>query len=227
MMNLLAIDTARSEGSVALMQGGLGTRSRSLGAGPRYGEVLFLEIERLLSACSLRLTDVDAIGVATGPGSFTGIRVGIAAAKALAEAGEHPVVGVSSLRALARSCPGDAPRVALLDARRGELFAGCYGADSLPMLPETVGGWQDLAPLLRGLDPVLVWNEPQIFEDGGPAEAASGWRRTPGPRMLAATVAEIARRDIEAGTGGLPEAIEANYIRRPSVTPPRRQAASR
>ena len=226
-MNLLAIDTARSEGSLALLRTGSPIATMPLGAGPRYGEVLFGEIDRLLSACSLRLGDVDAFAVATGPGSFTGIRVGLAAAKALAEANGRPLVGVSSLRALAWSRSGSSPRVALLDARRGELFAGCYGEDSVPVMPEVLGKWEALAARLQGLDPVLVANEPRIFEAGGPAEAAAGWPREPGPRSLSVPVAHVAQRDIATGLGRLPEAVEANYIRRASATPPPIQAASR
>lgn len=219
-MNLLAVDTARGEGGVALLRPGSGASTRSLGAGPRYGEVLFAGIGRLLADCSLRLKDVDAFAVATGPGSFTGIRVGISAVKAMAEAGAKPVVGVSSLRALACSWPGEGPRAALLDARRGELFMGCFGSGLLPLVPETLGEWRDLSPRLQDQSPVLVWNEPHLFEAGGPAGAAAAWTRAAGPPSLAVPVAEIAQRDILAGLGRAPEAVEANYIRRPSARPP-------
>ncbi len=226
-MNLLAIDTARAEGSLALLRSGSRTDTEPLGEGPRYGEVLFGAIERLLSGCSLRLRDLDAFAVATGPGSFTGIRVGLGAAKALAEVNGRPLVGVSSLRALASSRPGRSPRAALLDARRGELFAGCYGEDLVPLAPEMLGKWEDLSPFMEGLDAVLVANEPQIFEASGPAAAAAGWPREPGPRSLAVPVAMVARIDIEAGLGRSPEAVEANYIRRASAKLPSIQAASR
>ena len=226
-MNLLAIDTARGEGSLALLRGRSRIDAMPLGTGPRYGEVLFGAIERLLSDCSLRLGDLDAFAVATGPGSFTGIRVGLGAAKALAEANGRPLVGVSSLRALASSCRGPSPRAALLDARRGELFAGCYGEDLHPVVPEMLGRWEDLAPLLEGVEPVLVGNEVEIFEAGGPAEAAAGWPREPGPRSLAVPVANVARIDIESGLGRSPESVEANYIRRASANLPPLQAASR
>ena len=226
-MNVLAIDTARSEGSIALMPGEAPIETRSLGEGPGYGEVLFGAIEQLLSACSLGLGDMDAFAVATGPGSFTGIRVGLGAAKALAEANGTPLVGVSSLRALASSCRGPSHRVALLDARRGELFAGCYSEASRPVTAEMLGSWEDLAPHLRDLDPVLVGNEPRIFEAGGPAAAARGWLRKAGPPSLAEPVAILARQDVEHGLGQSPEAVEANYIRRARAQPPGAQAASR
>lgn len=226
-MNLLAIDTAREAGSLALLRNGSRIDTRSLGTGPRFGEVLFGAIERLLSASSLRLGDLDAFAVATGPGSFTGIRVGLGAAKALAEANGRPLVGVSNLRALAFSRQGASPRVALLDARRGELFAGCYGEGSLPLMPEMLGSWEDLAPRLQRLRPVLVANEPRIFEAGGPAAAAARWPREPGPGSLAVPVARVARLELDNGLGRPPEAVEANYIRRASATPPPVQAASR
>lgn len=226
-MNLLAIDTARHEGGVALLSDGLPVRTRSLGSGPRYGEVLFGELEKLLAESDLSLADLDAFAVSTGPGSFTGIRVGLSAAKALAEVHRKPLAGISSLRALAWSRRGASPRAALLDARRGELFMGCYDGESQPVVPETLGPWEELVSRLQGLDPVLVGNEKGIFEGKGPAARAAGWRRVTGPAALAPSVAEIARREIMAGNGGTPEELEANYIRRPSARPPRPQVVSR
>ena len=224
-MNVLALDTARRGGSVSLLRGGEPAVTQALGSERRHEQVLFGAVSRLLESHSLALEAIDVFAAATGPGSFTGIRVGLAAAKALAEAHGKPLVGVSSLRALAASEPDS--RAALVDARRGELFVGCYDAGSRPLLPEMLGAWDDLEPRLRKLGATLVADDPSIFGPGGPAAAASGWPARVASGGLAEFVALLALRDAELGLGTPPEAVEANYIRRPSARPPGARPASR
>ncbi len=226
-MHVLAIDTARPTGNLALLSPGEPASTEMLGTGPRYEEVLFGAIGRLLERHSLALDAIDLFAAATGPGSFTGIRVGLAAAKALAEANARPLVGVSSLRALAGAGEGLASRAALLDARRGELFAGCYDRDSRSLLPETLCTWDELEPRLRQFGAVLVADDPAIFLEGGPAAAASGWPTRLAPGGLAEFVAFLALQDSQRGLAVPPEAVEANYIRRASARPPGTQAAKR
>ena len=226
-MNLLAIDTARGHGSVALLRDGSPGGFAPLGEAPGFGEVLFGAIERLLASGALALRDLDGFAAATGPGSFTGIRVGLVAAKAFAEVHAKPLVGVSSLQALACAAPGSARRVALLDARRGEVFAGLYGARCERLLPETLGAWDGLPARVVPPGALLVANEPQLFEPGGALAGAAGRPLHRGPSTLAREVAAIAARAIAAGRGGRPEEVEANYIRRPSAVPPRWAQAAR
>ena len=226
-MNLLAIDTARQEGGVALLLDGCVAGCVSLGTAPGFGEVLFGAIERLLSGRAVALGDLDGFAAATGPGSFTGIRVGLVAAKALAEANSKPLVGVSSLRALASCALSGGPRVALLDARRGEVFSGCFDQDLRPVRPEAVGKWDELWREVQELDPLLVANEASLFESDGPVVAGAGLPRHMAPASLAAEIGLLAARDVQAGRGQLPEAVEANYIRRPSAVPPGAVQAAR
>ncbi len=229
-MKLLAIDTARGEGSVALLRDGAAIEVVSLGAGPGFSDVVFEAITELLARHAVGLDSLDGFAAASGPGSFTGIRVGLSAAKALAEAHAKPLVGVSNLRALCSTIDSGEPRprAAVLDARRGELFAGVYDRDTNPMLPEAAGPWESLASELRVFSPVLVANEPHIFEADGPAAAGASWPRRIGPATLASAVARIAAREIAAGRGSLPESVDANYIQRPSARPPGQgQAAKR
>lgn len=228
-MNLLAINTARGEGDVALLYGGDVVRKVSLGRAPGFDRVLFGAIHELLSDCDLALSEIDAFAAATGPGSFTGIRIGLSAAKALSEVHGCPLVGVSSLRAVARAATQtrpDAIRVPVLDARRGELFAGFYDRNAEPVAPETVGDWSSLETKISEFDAQLVTNEPQIFDPAGPAGGAG--RHLVAPALVAGAIALIAAGEIAAGCGKLPESVEANYIRRPSASPPKwAQAAKR
>jgi tRNA threonylcarbamoyl adenosine modification protein YeaZ len=115
-------------------------------------ERLFAMLEEVLQAGGVVWADLDAIGVGTGPGNFTGIRISVAAARGLALSLSRPAIGVSALEALADGAPR--PCIATVAARRGELYAQVFGAqeDGLPRLltPDTLAG----AGLPRGL-PVL------------------------------------------------------------------------
>ena len=220
-MNLLAIDTARHEGSIALLRDGAGVCEAPLGKGPGFGETLFQAIERLLAERSLALRDIDVYAAATGPGSFTGIRVGLVAAKALAETNRKPLVGVSNLRALASLADGATVRVPVLDARRGGLFAGFYAADGEAIRPDAYFQWAELRPELESLGATLVSNERGLFESDGALAAAGGAARQAAPAALAAAVARVAAGDVAAGRACKPEEVEANYIRRPNARLPR------
>jgi len=227
-MNLLAIDTARDEGSIALLFGGSVVSEVPLGKGPGFGETLFQAIERLLAESSLALRDLDCYAAATGPGSFTGIRVGLVAAKALAEANRKPLVGVSNLRALASLARGAAVRVPVLDARRGGLFAGFYAADSQAIRPDAYCQWTELKPELESLGATRVSNEQGLFEADGALAAAGDAAAQAAPAALAAAVPRRAPGGGAACRACKPEEVEANYIRRPNARLPRQpQPASR
>lgn len=226
-MNLLAIDTARDEGSLALLCDGAVVSRASLGKGPGFGETLFQAIERMLAERSLALPDIDFYAAATGPGSFTGIRVGLVAAKALAETNSKPLVGVSNLRALASLADGTAVRVPVLDARRGGLFAGFYAADCESIRPDAYCQWTELKPELESLGATLVSNEQDLFEADGALAAAGDAVWQAAPAALAAAVARVAAGDVAAGRACKPEEVEANYIRRPNARLPRQPQPAR
>jgi tRNA threonylcarbamoyladenosine biosynthesis protein TsaB len=192
-----------------------------LGEGPGFGETLFQAIEGLLAEHSLALSDLDCYAAATGPGSFTGIRVGLVAAKALAETNRKPIVGVSNLRALASTASGDGVRVPVLDARRGGLFAGFYAADCEAIRPDVFCQWTDLEPELQLLEATLVSNESELFEAGAGLAAAAETARQTAPAALGAAVARLAAEDLATGRACKPEQVEANYIRRPNARLPR------
>jgi tRNA threonylcarbamoyladenosine biosynthesis protein TsaB len=123
----LAIDTATPQVSVALGGPDGVVGEVNLRPGRRHGEVLAPAIESLLRLTGVRLDQVERIGVDTGPGLFTGLRVGVATAKALASALDVPVVPCTSLDLLAHPHRGsDALVAAVVDARRGEVFWALY-----------------------------------------------------------------------------------------------------
>ncbi len=142
MPRLLLVNTATAAGSVALTYGETLVGEVLLNLRSTHSDRLLPSIGQLLADTGTRLADLDAIGVVVGPGAFTGLRVGVATVKGLALAIEKPVVGVSSLQALALQVPGTLlPICALLDARKQEVYAGLYrwqGGLPLPLDREVV-----------------------------------------------------------------------------------------
>ena len=126
-MVVLAIETSSRQGSVALWQPGRAPVERTIAQGLRHGALLFVELRDAFAAAGLRPDDVDLIAVSQGPGSFTGIRIGLTAARTAAYVLRKPLLGVPSLDVLAENAPAEADSVAtLLDAKRGEVYACLY-----------------------------------------------------------------------------------------------------
>lgn len=124
---LLTIDTSTPAGSVALSRGEELIGEVLLNLRSTHSDRLLPAVQHLLRDAELQLEELDAFGVVLGPGSFTGLRVGIATVKGLALAVAKPVVGVSSLQTLAMQVPYPAyPMSVWLDARKQEIYAGRY-----------------------------------------------------------------------------------------------------
>jgi tRNA threonylcarbamoyladenosine biosynthesis protein TsaB len=126
-MLLLALDTSTAQVSVAFGDGGEVLGSVQLAGGRRHAEQLAPAIEYLRDQCGVTLDHLAAIAVGTGPGLFTGLRVGVTTAKVMAQALRIPVVGVPSLDLVAYPLRhSERTIVAVLDARRREVFAARY-----------------------------------------------------------------------------------------------------
>ncbi|MCB1488191.1 MAG: tRNA (adenosine(37)-N6)-threonylcarbamoyltransferase complex dimerization subunit type 1 TsaB [Bauldia sp.] len=135
-MNLLAIDTALEACSVAVARDGEPSVIASEMIGRGHAERLFAMIGAAMAEAGLAYSDLDRIAVTIGPGSFTGLRVGIAAARGLALVVGCPVVGIGTLAVLAAEARGKAgpvPVLATLDARRGEVYAQLFDGDGAPL----------------------------------------------------------------------------------------------
>jgi tRNA threonylcarbamoyladenosine biosynthesis protein TsaB len=157
-VNVLAIDTATPQMSVALLgsQGIVG--SFSAAAGRRHAETLAPAISLLSASTGVALSEVDRVAVDVGPGLFTGLRVGVATAAALATALQRPVVAVSSLDLLAYPYAGcDGVVAAVVDARRAEVFWALYRPGTGRVGAPAVASPEDLATVLADLgEPVLA-----------------------------------------------------------------------
>ena len=213
-MRVLGIDTTARHGGVAVTEGGSILAARQVEAPKGFGDVIYSLVEEALTEAGLRLDQIDLFAAASGPGSFTGVRVGLTAAKALGEALGRPVVGVSNLEALAaaanvRHC------AVVFDARRQEVYGAVYGEDLAVLIPKTVSPWTELFEQAERFDPLWVSTDGSIFGPGGAAPLPAGVeQRIIGG--LAAAVAHLAPWRLAAGQGA-PELVEANYIRRPDA----------
>ena len=142
-MRVLGIDTATSATAAAILDTAAGTRERRddppPGAHPGHATRLLAMVEELLAEEGIELDAVGRIAVGAGPGTFTGLRVGIATAQGLAFSLGCELVTVSSLRALAHGARASgtaaAPLLAAIDARRGEVFAAAYAAGGEELAP--------------------------------------------------------------------------------------------
>ena len=146
---ILAVDTASACSSVALTKGdtqnGTLLASLSLNSRVTHSRRLLSGIDWLLQENDVKLRDIDGFGVGLGPGSFTGLRIGMATMKGLATAVNKPLLGVSTLDGLAFSCSGHLPLCALLDARKQEVYRRWYVKDARGIYRED-GAIEALSP---------------------------------------------------------------------------------
>lgn len=167
-MNLLAVDTSTTSCSVALFNDGRLLAEAIYTAGKTHSRHLMSIIDRLLDRCSCRPGDVDGIAVTRGPGTFTGLRIGISTVKGLAAATGAKVVGVDSLAALAWPLTVvDGPVVAMIDARRGEIYhAGFNGRNGtlIPTSPTAVSS-PDAAARKLPAGALLIGSGAMLYHD--------------------------------------------------------------
>src|SRR5271167_3137477 len=122
----LALDTSSLVGSLAVLRDDTLLGVISTASDENYSSRMFRHLEFLLRDLALNFADFDLFSVAAGPGSFTGLRVGLTAAKAWSEVYRKPVVGVSALEAVAFQARSRAVLIPALDARRGQIYFGVY-----------------------------------------------------------------------------------------------------
>jgi tRNA threonylcarbamoyladenosine biosynthesis protein TsaB len=222
----LAVDTSEARGSVALLQGGEVTGVRLHDTTVDYSEWLLPAVAELLSAFSLTMKDIDLLAVATGPGSFTGVRVGLTTVKAWAEVYGKRVVGVSRLEAMAHSFSTSEQSglvAPFYDAQRGQLFAALYrslfgrltlveaeqviSASALLEWAERQAAGEPVSWI--SLDPELITSLP-VWQD----RAAHSDTMEQCTAQLAVAIAHLAEERARAGLFGDPLELDANYVRR-------------
>jgi tRNA threonylcarbamoyladenosine biosynthesis protein TsaB len=206
MTRILAIDTTGDPGSLALVEDNSAIEEVVLESPDGFAHVLFGEIERMRARHAVSLSQIDLFAAASGPGSFTGVRVGLTAAKGLAEATGRHVVAVSNLQALA-SFGTRALRAVVIDARRGEIYGAVYDAALNLVCDEVVISYEKWLVTLPSGDL-------EFITSGFPITGVEHAPVIQAPRALAGAIGKIAAARFEKGLAQDPAAIDANYVRR-------------
>jgi tRNA threonylcarbamoyladenosine biosynthesis protein TsaB len=203
---LLALDTTSEFGSIALADSARVIEEVPIHSPEGFAHILFDEIHGLLARHGMTLRDIDVFASASGPGSFTGVRIGLTAAKGLAEAVKRRVVAVSNLEALAWFGTR-ALRAPIIDARRGEIYGAVFDAALRPVRDEVVTPFESwLTSLPEG--------ELEIITNGFELPRAVPFPIVTAPRTLAGAITRIAADRFAAGLAQDPAEIDANYVRR-------------
>ena len=217
-MLLLAIDTSGKQGSIALARAG--ERSAEGGGlelievaplvGGTFSAQLVPQISKLLSKHGFSKHEIGAFAVASGPGSFTGLRIGLAAVKALAEVSGKPITAVSLLEVCVFTSGAEGKIVAALDAGRSDVYVGEYE------IPAKAGHVTREHMLSRSEFLFQARQFQVVTPDSTLADAAraAGLSVAMLPPISAAAVASLGWRKLQSGETVTPEQLQANYIRR-------------
>ena len=219
-MKILAFETSAKAGSVALLENGTLLAENYCNTGLTHSQTLMVMAEDLLKSCDLTVKNVDAVAVAAGPGSFTGVRIGVAAAKGLAWGGDLPCYGVSTLESMALNLGAyDGYVLPVMDARRSQVYNAIFLAEKGKLTRIT----EDRAIALSDLAEEIKNFEKCIFLVGDGAkvcynalnEAVPNLVMPPEHRMhqRAAGVALAAEKAMAAGESGDGAALTPNYLR--------------
>jgi len=212
-MLILGVDTSWKNGNIALVRDGDVVAAAPLEGGT-FSAQLVPQIARLLSRNKLGKRDLGGLSVVSGPGSFTGLRVGLAAVKALAEILKVPITATTVLEAMVLDLASEGKSAAALEAGRGELYVAEYevrrNGDAFQAAPlrQLVLSGADAAIALRSSK--VVCCEPATAD----LLRGAGLEVQEAPRPDSAAIARIGGRKIAAGNTITPEQLDAEYIRR-------------
>lgn len=174
-MNLLALDTAGKTAAVAVMAQDRLLYEAQLNNGLTHSETLLPMIDTALRCAGLGMEQLDLLAVTNGPGSFTGLRIGLSVVKGLAQPRQLPCVGVSTLAALAYGCTGEGTVIGALDARRGQVYWAAFDLASHARLTD------DAAEPVEKLEKFIkTCKKPLLFVGDGATLCYNRYGQEPG-----------------------------------------------
>ncbi|HET9788381.1 MAG TPA: tRNA (adenosine(37)-N6)-threonylcarbamoyltransferase complex dimerization subunit type 1 TsaB [Pyrinomonadaceae bacterium] len=213
---ILSVETATLAGGVALSRGEEIVAALAGDSGISHSNTLLNDIDKLLREAQMELSEVELFAVATGPGSFTGLRIGIATVKGLAATLNRPCAGVPTLQAVALSAGASDRTVALLPAGRGEVFAQLFSVTNEGLVTE-LDKATHISPqrLLEkySLLESLLWCGEGAIANRTSLETKPDWRIVPPSTNLATHVAALALRRFRENQMVHPDALQAIYVR--------------
>ena len=219
-MLILAFETSAKAGSVALMEQGRLLGESYTNTGLTHSQTVMTMAEDLLKSCGKDPADVDAVAVAAGPGSFTGVRIGVAAAKGFAWGADLPCYGVSTLEAMALGLGAyDGYILPVMDARREQVYTALFSVTEGKLQRLT----EDRAISLKELAEEIKNLEKSVFLVGDGSTLCYNTLSTDVPGLIlppehrlhqrAAGVALAAQQKIDAGETGDGASLTPNYLR--------------
>ena len=213
---ILSVETATLAGSVALVRGEEILAAVAGDAKISHSNTLLHDTDRLLREAQVSLPEIDLFAVATGPGSFTGLRIGIATVKALAAILDRPCAGVPTLQAVALAAGPSQRTVALLPAGRGEVFAQRFSTTDngfvTPLDQPAHISPQKLSEKYASLENVL-WSGEGAIANKSLIEQNRRWQIAPQVSILATHVARLALIKFHEQRLERPDALQAIYVR--------------
>lgn len=222
-MLILAIDTSSRYGSVALLAGEEILAEVRTAAEGTHASHLVPCIELVLRVGGTAIAELDALACVTGPGSFTGLRVGLSTAQGLALGAQRVCVGVTALEALAEIARGRAPRVvALVDGFRSDVFAQKFDGDTgTPLDEPEATSPADIAGAAGDGSLVAFIGSGAERYHAALAGACGTAVFVPGTHYLASSAARLAARRVSEGLVVPPEELRPLYVRPPDIRPSR------
>ena len=217
---ILAFETSAKAASVALLEKGKLLGKSFQNTGLTHSQTLMSMAEDLLRACGKTPQQVTAVAVAAGPGSFTGVRIGVAAAKGFAWGAELPCYGVSTLEAMARNLGvWSGYVVPTMDARRSQTYTALFHAEEgklTRLMDDCAISFEELGNSLKNCkEPIFLVGDGAVLCYNTLQEAVPGLVLPPEHRMhqRAAGVALLAEQQLLAGIPGDGASLAPNYLR--------------
>jgi tRNA threonylcarbamoyladenosine biosynthesis protein TsaB len=220
-MILLSVDTTTPWSSVAVLRDGAVQAEHRLREDGGHSRTLFVAIEHLTRALGLAPSEIDAYAVAVGPGSFTGVRIGVSAVQGLALGSSRPCLGFTSLHGLAAKLQGSAAAaiVPMIDAYRDQVYGAVYESD-LRLRVEPVAADPEALLAQAGDGPVTVVGDGAMrYRDRIAAARPDAVFADRSP-FIAAALGRVAYAALAAGQGGPAASLRPLYLRAPDIGRP-------